>query len=171
MTNHRKSPNTERRRTNTFGRHLERPPPPSSEFVSRVMRGNRARNTLPERLLGDSLQALGAPAHEKQRGELTGTPDIVFMKQRTAVFVNGCFWHGCPHCNLPRPKTHRTYWLKKIEVNARRDRAARHHLRQQGWNVIVVWECEIKRNPTQIGKRILGNLRQSDPPTQTNRME
>jgi DNA mismatch endonuclease (patch repair protein) len=75
---------------------------------------------------------------------LPGRPDIVLVRYQTVVFVHGCFWHRHRGCaNTPMPKTRCDYWQKKFAANVRRDRANRRKLRQAGWKVIVLWECEI----------------------------
>ena len=74
-----------------------------------------------------------------------GKPDVVLRKYRTAIFVNGCFWHGheiCPKSHLP--KTNMEFWSKKIERNKRNDKKNRETLEKNGWQVVVVWECELK---------------------------
>lgn len=80
---------------------------------------------------------------------LVGKPDFVFRRERVAVFVDGCFWHGCPrHGRIPDSR--REYWLPKLSRNKARDRLVTRTLRQQGWAVIRVWECELakaKRGP------------------------
>lgn len=74
---------------------------------------------------------------------MRGTPDFAFPARKVAVFVDGCFWHGCPrHCRYP--KTRRKYWRDKILRNAERDRDTNRVLRRKGWKVIRVWECELK---------------------------
>jgi DNA mismatch endonuclease (patch repair protein) len=76
---------------------------------------------------------------------LVGRPDIVLPKYRTVVFVNGCFWHaheGCPY--FVRPKTNTAFWDRKFARNRERDRRVCRSLTEQGWRVIVVWECELK---------------------------
>jgi len=77
------------------------------------------------------------------RGDLPGTPDLVFPSKRKVVFVHGCFWHQ-HHCPLgskqPRANTH--YWLPKLARNKERDVATRHALEELGWSSLIVWECE-----------------------------
>ncbi len=70
---------------------------------------------------------------------LPGKPDFAFPKQKVAVFVDGCFWHGCPKC-YTRPKTNRKFWDKKREDNMARDRRVNRQLRRQGWEVIRIWQ-------------------------------
>jgi DNA mismatch endonuclease, patch repair protein len=75
-----------------------------------------------------------------------GSPDFVFSSKRTAVFVDGCFWHGCPRCGH-LPKRNRAYWKAKIERNQRRDRAVIRLARSLGFVVVRIWECELKDRP------------------------
>ena len=75
---------------------------------------------------------------------LTGKPDFVFPKLKTAIFADGCFWHG-HDCRNTRPEQNKEYWTKKRERNIRRDNEVTETLAQRGWNVIRIWECEIKK--------------------------
>ena len=68
-----------------------------------------------------------------------GKPDFAFPRQKVAVFVDGCFWHGCPKC-YTRPKTNRVFWDKKREDNMARDKRVTRQLRRQGWKVIRIWQ-------------------------------
>lgn len=71
-----------------------------------------------------------------------GKPDFVFRKSRVAIFVDGCFWHGCPsHCNMPRNNS--TFWKCKLETNKRRDRTVTRLLRSTGWRVLRIWEHDL----------------------------
>ena len=87
-----------------------RAPIPRDPRVSEVMRANRARNTSPELALRRALTSAGIRGYRLHRPDLVGRPDLAFGRQRVAVFVNGCFWHGCPTCNLPAPRTHSDFW-------------------------------------------------------------
>jgi DNA mismatch endonuclease (patch repair protein) len=71
-------------------------------------------------------------------------PDFVFLKSRTAVFVDGCFWHGCPRHGT-QPKSHGAFWRKKISGNQARDRRVNGALRRAGWRVVRIWECALRR--------------------------
>ena len=71
-----------------------------------------------------------------------GHPDFVFPKLRAALFVDGCFWHGCP-CHYRAPATRRAFWRKKFERNTARDRLVTRTLRKAGWRVVRVWECAL----------------------------
>jgi DNA mismatch endonuclease (patch repair protein) len=81
----------------------------------------------------------------------------VFDKQKLIVFVDGCFWHGCPHCKRIRPKTSKEYWNKKIEGNITRDKKVRNRLRRSGWSVLRVWEHQLK-NPEIVIQRLNKHL-------------
>ena len=81
-----------------------------------------------------------------------GKPDFVFPKQKVALFVDGCFWHGCPkHSNMP--KNNRIFWRKKLEGNKVRDQFVKQELKRLGWKVVRVWEHELK-NPNKVAKKI-----------------
>ncbi|HDV6321351.1 TPA: very short patch repair endonuclease [Burkholderia multivorans] len=76
---------------------------------------------------------------------LPGSPDLVFASRRKIIFVHGCFWHGHCGCGKARlPKTNQAYWEKKIETNKARDLKVYRELSQRGWNVLTVWQCELK---------------------------
>ena len=84
--------------------------------------------------------------------KLPGKPDFVFRRERLAVFVDGCFWHGCKHhCRLPQ--NNRRYWQNKIARNATRDKETIHSLQKIGWRVLRVWEYSLKR-PDSVAQRI-----------------
>lgn len=84
---------------------------------------------------------------------LIGTPDFVFRKSRVVVFVDGCYWHGCPRCKLAA-KSNTDYWLRKIARNKQRDRATTRELRQMGWTVIRLWEHDLQEHPAMCIKKI-----------------
>lgn len=76
--------------------------------------------------------------------KVKGKPDFVFHKEKVAVFADGCFWHG-HDCRVFHPKTNEQYWLAKLEKNRQHDLEVTQHLEKLGWNVVRVWECEIKK--------------------------
>lgn len=87
---------------------------------------------------------------------LPGTPDIVLPKYRTIVFVNGCFWHRHANCTFATtPKTNVAFWKDKFERTVARDIEVNRDLENLGWNVIIVWECELRRDPVSV----LGKVR------------
>ena len=84
---------------------------------------------------------------------LLGKPDFAFPKHQVAVFVDGCFWHGCPKC-YTRPKTNRAFWDRKRETNIARDRHVTRQLRGRGWKVIRIWQHSLKKSPKVCLTRI-----------------
>ena len=86
--------------------------------------------------------------------KIEGNPDIVLVKQRSVIFLNGCFWHGCPKC-YKEPKTNRKYWIPKIVANKTRDRKVHRLLKDAGWNVKVVWEHQLRENFNRTCSRLL----------------
>lgn len=106
----------------------------------------RSKNTKPEVRLRKELFRLGY-RYRLNVGSLPGKPDIVLAKYRTCIFVNGCFWHGHKDCpKFVLPKTNAEFWLTKIENNRERDLREYTFLESKGWRVIVVWECELKKD-------------------------
>jgi DNA mismatch endonuclease (patch repair protein) len=106
----------------------------------------KGKNTKPEELVRKYLFARGF-RYRKNDKRLPGTPDIVLPKYRTVIFVNGCFWHGHKGCRyFVWPKNNAEFWKNKIESNISRDRKKAETLKDQGWKVIVVWECDLKHN-------------------------
>jgi DNA mismatch endonuclease, patch repair protein len=81
---------------------------------------------------------------------LPGTPDIVFLRLKIAVFVNGCFWHshGCSRSKMPA--SNQEYWTRKIERNVNRDRSTRRRLNLLGWHCFTLWECSLERGVRRI---------------------
>ena len=113
----------------------------------------RRRDTLPERLLRSALHAAGLRFRVDMRIERVHA-DIVFPTEMVAVFVDGCFWHGCPqHATNPRSNT--AYWLPKLAENKQRDSRQTAFLRQHGWIVIRVWEHECRDRLDAIVARII----------------
>ena len=120
------------------------------DTLTRLQRGERmsrvrGKNTRPEMVVRRLIHGMGY-RYRLHRRDLPGTPDIVFPSRRKLVFVHGCFWHRHPDpdCNLARlPKSRLDLWLHKLEGNRRRDEGNRAKLREMGWDVLVVWECEI----------------------------
>ena len=90
----------------------------------------------------------------KMHPKVEGNPDIVLAETRTAVFLQGCFWHKCPKC-YKKPKTNKKYWIPKIENNAKRDGKNSKILKAQGFKVIKIWEHQVKRNFNGVLKRLL----------------
>lgn len=105
----------------------------------------RGRNTKPELVVRRLLHSLGY-RFRLHRETLPGKPDIVLPKYRTVIFVNGCFWHrhaGCRYATFP--STNAVFWQKKFRQNVERDGRNYELLKKLGWNVVIVWECELKQ--------------------------
>lgn len=92
----------------------------------------------------------------RRHADLPGRPDFIFRQQKLAVFVDGCFWHGCPRC-YRRPRSNQAFWDAKVSNNRNRDRRVTRQLRHQGWRVIRVWEHSL-RQPTPVLLRIRNAL-------------
>lgn len=106
-----------------------------------------------ERRLGKVIEEEGLDC-EKNASDLPGKPDFVFRGQKLAVFVDGCFWHGCPeHCRMP--KTREEYWSRKICKNIERAENQRRALMELGWTCLRLWEHEVKCDPSHSMERIL----------------
>lgn len=117
-----------------------------------AVRGKNTRST--ERRLRAKLVAAGIRAWRYQATNLPGKPDFVFPRKLIAVFVDGCFWHGCPKC-YRRPSSRRCYWDAKLAANKARDRRVTRTLRRMGWQVVRVWEHELARkNETRLLARL-----------------
>ena len=105
----------------------------------------RSKDTKPEEIVRKYLFSKGLRFRKNDR-RYPGHPDVVLPKYKTVVFVNGCFWHrheGCRYAS--NPATNREFWNQKFERNVERDAREQKELREMGWNVIVVWECELKK--------------------------
>jgi DNA mismatch endonuclease (patch repair protein) len=116
-------------------------PAPTSEAAAAVMRGNRSRDTKPELALRRELHRRGwrYRLHERPEPNIRATADILFPPRRVAVFVDGCFWHGCPDHTRP-VRSNQTYWREKIARNQERDLATTKRLEEAGWRVVRIWE-------------------------------
>lgn len=118
----------------------------SPETRSYNMSRIRGKDTKPEELVRKYLFSKGL-RYRKNVSSLPGKPDIVLPKYRTCIFVNGCFWHkheGCKY--FVWPKNNAEFWKAKINGNVARDRRQQQELITMGWNVLVIWECELKAN-------------------------
>ena len=108
-----------------------------------------SKNTKPEELVRKFLFSQGF-RYRKNDARLPGKPDIVLPKYKTVVFVNGCFWHGHEGCRyFVWPKNNAEFWKEKITGNIQRDKLNHHLLAEQGWRVIEIWECALKKDTFQ----------------------
>ncbi len=138
---------------------MDTPPPrASSENARRTMLANRRRDTSPELAVRRRLHAAGLryrvdyPADSTDRRRRA---DIVFIRAKVVVFIDGCFWHGCPE-HFIAPKSNASYWGPKIARNKERDRASTDRLREDGWKVLRFWEHE---DPEDVVARIVEVVR------------
>ena len=112
----------------------------ASQHVAHTRKGHK-----PEEIVRKYLFASGY-RYRKNDSRYPGKPDIVLPKYHTVIFVHGCFWYRHPGCRYATtPSTNREFWRKKFDQNVARDKKVQEQLKSDGWNVIVVWECEISR--------------------------
>lgn len=150
------------------------------EQRSKTMSRIRSKNTKPEMLVRRYLYANGFRFRVNVK-TLPGTPDIVLKKYHTAIFINGCFWHGHVCQQGRMPKTNVAFWENKIHRNIERDAQVRDQLRALGWRTMVVWECQLKRSVREdtlsgivylLNEAFLDRYRKNDaeevPDTETN---
>ena len=117
-----------------------------------------AENTKPEVLLRSLLHREGFRfrLHDKR---LPGKPDIVLPRYRTVIFVNGCFWHRHENCKYAyTPKSRQEFWINKFEETIQRDQKKQKLLNNMGWKVLVVWECELKKDSISLISYISSRL-------------
>lgn len=118
----------------------------SKEVRSYNMSCIKGKNTKPEEIVRKYLFSQGF-RYRKNDKRYPGTPDIVLPKNKTAIFINGCFWHGHQGCRyFVVPKSNTEFWVNKIEKNKQRDNKKIEELRSLGWKVIVIWECQLKKD-------------------------
>lgn len=111
----------------------------------RTMQAIKSKKTGPERKLRAVLAGLRLSGWCLNYRGIPGCPDVAFPEQKIAVFIDGCFWHGCPVCNRPLPKTNPDYWRRKIQRNIERDREYDTTLAAMGWRVHRIWEHQLRR--------------------------
>ena len=125
---------------------------------SRMMAGIRAKDTKPEMIVRRYLHARGFRYRLHKRG-LPGSPDLVLPKYKIAIFVHGCFWHrhaGCRYATTPSSNVER--WTRKFATNTERDARKLAELENGGWRVIVVWECELRRDAEDRLERLCSDI-------------
>lgn len=120
------------------------------------MRRIRSKDTAPEMTVRRLVHGLGY-RYRLHRKDLPGNPDLVFSSRKKVIFVHGCFWHqhedlSCKITNTP--KTNLEYWLPKLERTKQRDELNQQKLKETGWDVLVIWECEIETSLDKVAKRI-----------------
>jgi DNA mismatch endonuclease, patch repair protein len=117
----------------------------------------KGRDTLPERRVRSLLHRLGFRFSLRSQ-KLPGRPDIVLKSCKIAIFVHGCFWHRHKGCkNSVLPKTREEFWLAKLDGNVERDKRNATALKQQGWKVLTIWECEVEEE-LRLSRKLLTKL-------------
>ena len=134
----------------------------SSAKRSELMAKVRGRDTAIERTLRSALHRFGL-RFRLNVSTLPGRPDIVLPRFHTVIFVHGCFWHrhkGCKRASIP--KSNQAFWKAKFSANVKRDQLVTRALRKAGWNVLVVWQCEIGKNLLKSARQICHRIKHSD---------
>lgn len=130
----------------------------SKQKRSEVMSKIRSKDTKPEVILRKTLFSKGY-RYRLNNKNLYGKPDIVLKKYKTAIFVQGCFWHYHKNCPEGRiPSTNTVYWKNKLSKNVTRDKRNKRLLKKCGWNVIIVWECHIEKQLDSELNKIIPSL-------------
>jgi len=130
----------------------------TSAQKSRMMSRIRTKGTAPELALRSALHSAGF-RFRLHRKDLPGKPDIVLPKYKCVIFVHGCFWHhheGCVKSKMP--KTNAEFWQNKIQANVARDKANQNDLVKLGWQALIAWECDIKKDVQKVTKQIRSAL-------------
>lgn len=124
-----------------------------SEQMARI----RSEDTSPEVTLRRLLSEAGV-RHRRGTRALPGKPDLVYVRRRVVVFVDGCFWHGCPEHYVP-PRSSGSYWAEKLQRNVARDLSQTRTLMLAGWRVVRIWEHEVEETPRRALAKVLTALR------------
>lgn len=135
-----------------------------STAAGQHLAGRRKRDTVPEIVLRRELHARGSRFRLQRRLGPRCTADVVLPRHRLAIFIDGCFWHGCPQHGrrLPWTGPNAQLWEEKLARTASRDVAATRLAQEQGWTVVRVWECAVAADPTGVAEQVLataGNLK------------
>lgn len=125
----------------------------------KTMRAVKGRGTKLEKRLSCVLAGMRLRGWRKNVRDVAGNPDIVFQDARVAIFIDGCFWHGCPHCKRKLPVTNQEYWERKIGRNVARAQLINQRLQEDGWNVVRIWGHEI--GDPNARRRIRSEIRQA----------
>jgi DNA mismatch endonuclease, patch repair protein len=112
----------------------------------------KGKNTGLEKIFRASVSGLHIRGY-RLNAKITGKPDLYFSKSKVAVFIDGCFWHGCPRC-YARPATNKKYWSDKIKKNMKRDKTVTSELRENGIKVVRFWGHEINENSDRCAKKL-----------------
>ena len=145
----------------TTKRERQKPYPKPDELRSLIMRSNKSSGNLSTELTLVHLMRCRGIRGWRRGVAIIGKPDFVFQRQRLAIFIDGCYWHGCKCRRLP--KTNQSYWQQKFLANQERDRHVTTRLRKAGWIVMRFWEHQLKWSPERVVNRIAAVL--EDPVT------
>jgi DNA mismatch endonuclease, patch repair protein len=140
---------------------LGSPPVATSRSVSKCMRANVRKDTKPELEVRRLLRQLGFPGYRVHWKAAPGSPDIAFPGRKVAIFVHGCFWHRCPYCSPSLPKSNADFWETKFRRNVARDLRKVDSLSSLGWDVLTIWECEIRTQTASVAARLQSVLSES----------
>ena len=130
-----------------------------SPQVRKIMRRNSARSSRPEAIVRSALWNAGLKGYRKNVGDLPGKPDVVYAKRKLCVFIHGCFWHSCPRCRSGKTVAkNASYWERKLLENAVRDDRDIERLKQRGFRVLILWECEVKSGLADFVTQVAATL-------------
>lgn len=137
-----------------------------SMATRKSMQGNKRRDTKPEVKVRQMLREMGFTGYRCDWAKAPGRPDVAFVGRRLAIEVRGCFWHRCPVCQMSVPKKNIEYWEEKFARNRERDERNLAALAEQGWNVLVLWEHQLKKKELPATRKLLYDFvrREDDPP-------
>lgn len=133
-------------------------PSASNEHVRKSMQGNKRRDTKPELIVRRMLRDMGYSGYRLDWKQAKGHPDIAYPGRKIAIFVMGCFWHhheGCKYATTP--KQHEEYWQAKFARNQQHDAEVHAALQAEGWHVVEIWECELKKDTIERTRARLQN--------------
>lgn len=115
----------------------------------------KGKNTKPEVRFRKALWHAGMKGYRLHYKKAPGKPDIAFPGKKLAIFVHGCYWHRCPHCKPSTPKSHTDFWEEKFRKNVERDERKQRGLEEEGWTVLTIWECQIKKQMDEMVEKAL----------------
>jgi DNA mismatch endonuclease (patch repair protein) len=136
-----------------------RSPAPKSVKTSYLMSGVRSSGTAPELVVRKLLSSNEIRGYRLNNPKVSGRPDICLTRAKIAIFIHGCFWHSCPTCALALPRHNRKFWSEKFEANKIRDKRNRILLKKEGWEVITLWECKIKKGNARWQRELLDTIK------------